>query len=361
MPQFRADLERIARYVPGRGEREIMREFGMERVVKLASNECPYAPFPEVVQAVAEAAAGINRYPDTTYHDLTDAIGMYVGVDPAAILVGGGGTELLMAAAMAVGGPSTTAVYATPSFVMYRISTAVSGARPIEIPLDEAQRHDLDEMASALQPDTTVVYICNPNNPTGTHVSGAALRRFVAQVPESVLIVVDEAYREFVDAHDYESLADHAPTAPNLVVLRTFSKVFGLAGLRIGYLVGNPEVLASVRRTQLPFTVTDLAQVAAVEALRHKDRLKERVEQNAIGRARLVAEFSSRGLATADSQTNFVFVDPGVDPAAFADAMLRRGVIVRPTGTPWVRVTVGTDREIDTFLGALDGALQDMR
>lgn len=282
---------------------------------------------------------------------------MNLGVDPAAVLVGGGGTELLVAAALAVGGPATSALYAAPSFVMYRIGTALSGARAIEVPLDSAHRHDLDAMGAAIEPDTTVVYICNPNNPTGTHVSGTALRRFVSRVPDSVLVVVDEAYREFADAHDYESLASLAADSPNLVVLRTFSKVYGLAGLRIGYLVGNPDLLSSIRRTQLPFTVTDLARLAAVEAMRHTDLLKERVEQNAAGRARLVAGLSTRGLRLADTQTNFVFVNPGVDPNPLAEALLRQGVIIRPTGTPWVRVTVGTDEEIDTFFSALDMAL----
>ncbi len=356
MPSFRTDLDRIAPYVPGRGEQEILREYGLDQVIKLASNECPLPPFPEVVDAIARAAEGINRYPDTTFHALSAAISAHLGVPRESILLGGGGTGLLLATALAVGGPHTSAVYASPSFVMYRIGTAISGSRPIEVPLDGSHRHDLDAMAAAVEPDTSLVYICNPNNPTGTHVASEAVRAFIAALPPTVLVVVDEAYCEFADASDYESLVTEAAASPNLVVLRTFSKVFGLAGLRIGFLVGHPEVLSSLRRTQLPFTVTDLAQVAALEALRQPQRVADRVVENARGREQLRAGLANLGLTTADSQTNFVFVDPGLDPGVLAEDMVRRGVIIRPTGTPWVRITVGTQAENVACLTALRAA-----
>ena len=361
MPTFRADLDRIAPYVPGRGEQEILREYGLDHVIKLASNESPLPPFPEVVEAIAQAAAGINRYPDTTFHELRTAISEHLGIAGESILLGGGGTGLLLATALAVGGPDTSAVYAAPSFVMYRIGTAISGSRAIEVPVDGGHRHDLDAMAAAVEADTSLVYICNPNNPTGTHVSSEAIRSFVDGLPESVLVMVDEAYCEFADASDYESLVTEAATSPNLVVLRTFSKVFGLAGLRIGFLVGHPELLSSLRRTQLPFTVTDMAQVAALEALRQPQRVADRVVENARGRKQLMAGLASMGLAIADSQTNFVFVVPGVDPGALTEGMVRRGVIIRPTGTPWVRITVGTEAENEACLTALDATRAALR
>ena len=357
MPTYRSDLDRITRYVPGRGEQEILREYQLDAVIKLASNESPLPPFPEVVAAIQKAAGGVHRYPETVYTDLAGAVSDHLGVSPENLWFGGGGASLLLHTALAVGGPGTSAVYGDPSFVVYRMGTAIAGATSIEVPLDPEHKHDLPAMAAAIRPDTTVVYICNPNNPTGTYVPTDAVRRFVSDVSESVLVVVDEAYFEFVDRSDYRSMVAEAATSPNMVVMRTFSKIYGLAGLRIGYLVGHPEVLAALRRTQLPFTVTSLAQDAAVESLRHPDEVARRLALNAAGIRHLIEGLVSRGIPVADSVTNFVYMRPPIEAATFVEAMLRRGVIIRPTGSPWVRITVGTAAENAACLAAIGAVL----
>ena len=249
-------------------------------------------------------------------------------------------------------------MYASPSFVVYRMGTAIAGASPIEVPLDAGHKHDLTAMAAAIRPDTTVVYVCNPNNPTGTYVATEEVREFVAGLPESVLVVVDEAYFEFVDRGDYRSMVEQAAESPNMVVMRTFSKIYGLAGLRIGYLVGHPEVLAALRRTQLPFTVTGIAQDAAIESLRHPAEVARRLALNAAGIRQLSEHLRSRSIPTADSVTNFVYMLPPIDAAEFVEAMLRQGVIVRPTGSQWVRITVGTEEENAACLAAIDRIIE---
>jgi histidinol-phosphate aminotransferase len=280
----------------------------------------------------------------------------HLGVDPDRLLFGGGSNELMLVTALAVGGPGTSAVFADPSFGLYRIATRVAGAEPRPVVLDGAHRHDLEAMRAAVTDDTTVVYVCNPNNPTGTHVAAPDLYRFIDSVPERVLVVVDEAYIEFARAVDCASALPLAAERDNVVVARTFSKVYGLAGLRVGYMVGHPAIFTELRKVQLPFTVSTPAQVAAMEAIRHQDRLDDRVSLNAAAMKIFTEELAVRDIPFADSQTNFVYLRP---PAASLDAaLLRRGVIVRPQPEGWIRVTVGTDQENRRFFAALDDALE---
>ena len=355
MPTFRSDLEAILPYRPGRPIGEVMREYGIDEVVKLASNENPLPPFPEVQAAVAAAAAGLNRYPDNDTFELTAAIAGHLDVDPARVWTGGGTNTLMLATALAVGGPGTSAVYAWPSFGLYRSGSQIAHTEGIEGPLDAGHRHDLDRMRAAVRADTTIVYVCNPNNPTGTHVAAKSLFAFVDSIPDRVLVVVDEAYCEYAQAVDYHTALPLTRERENVLVARTFSKVYGLAGLRCGYMVGAPATLAELRRVQLPFTVGSLAQVAAVEALRHQDRVAERAERNAAGLKLFFEELAERGIPFADSQANFVYLRPGDDGEATAAALLPHGVIVRPMGDPgWIRVTVGTDAENRAFFRALD-------
>lgn len=353
MPKFREDLQSIQIYRPGKPIEEVSRELGITEIVKLASNESPLPPFPEVTEAISAAASSLNRYPENSAHLLVNALADRFGLTPDHFWVGAGSTELLAGIALATGGPGTSAVYADPSFVMYPIGTAMAGATGIPVPLDDAMRLDLDAMAAAVRPDTTVVYVCNPNNPTGTHRPHADVTAFIRAVSDEVLVVVDEAYFDYVTAPDYASALDLALERDNVVALRTFSKVYGLAGLRVGYAIGNPATLAMARRTQRPFSVNSLAQVAAVSALAHSDRLDERVKANAIGRDDLESALSERGLDYAPSQANFVMFRPAGDAAALADRILRQGVIVRRLGD-LIRVTVGTEAENARFVAALD-------
>lgn len=353
MPRYRSALESIPRYVPGRPIEEVARELGITSVEKLASNECPTEPFPEVLEAVIAAAPSVNRYPDTSQYALTEAIAAHHRIDPASVWVGAGSSEILRCAALSLGGPGTSAVFAHPSFVMYVIATLIAHAEPISVPLNDSFDHDLDAMLEALRDDTTVVYLCNPNNPTGGIRSGEEIRSFLGALDEEVTVIVDEAYAEYVTDTRFESMIEVACTSPNVLVARTFSKVYGLAGLRVGYGIGHPDLIDNLRVTQAPFSVTTLAQTAALEALKHQRLVTNRVTTNAMGRAFLTRELAARGFSVAPSEANFVYFEPEGGAPEMYDALLRRGVIVRVLGEG-VRVTVGTEPENKHFVEALD-------
>ncbi len=353
MPTFRPDLGAIPVYQPGRTPDEVRRDFGLETVIKLASNECPYPPFPPVVEAVARAASGVNRYPDNGTVDLRAALADFLDVAEDQLWLGGGSNELMYVTALAVGGPGTSAVYAAPSFGLYRIATRLAMAEGIEVPLDPELRHDLDEMLAAIRADTSVVYVCNPNNPTGTHLAAEAIDAFVAAVPSRVLVVIDEAYNEFVTAGDFSTARPWALRRENVVVAHTFSKAYGLAGLRAGYFIGRPETLNELRRIQLPFSVSSLAQVAAIEAIKHQDLVAERRQANRAGRQLIVDGLSRLGLVPAQSQANFVYVRPPMPATELFEALQKRGVIVRDVGGA-VRISVGAEEENHRLLAALD-------
>ncbi|HUO45828.1 MAG TPA: histidinol-phosphate transaminase [Acidimicrobiia bacterium] len=352
MPVIRPGVSEIAPYEAGRPIEEVARSMGVDPagIIKLASNESPLPPFPEVVEAIARAASGVNRYPDNGWHDLSRALASHLNVAPDQLMFGGGSSELLRVIALALGGPGTSAVYAWPSFVIYRLASIIAGTDRIEVPLKD-HVHDPGAMLAAIREDTNVLYFCNPNNPTGTYVAGADLIGLIEAVPERVLVVIDEAYYEYVTAADYATALPEALARPNVVVARTFSKVYGLAALRVGYAIGQAETLRELRRAQAPFTVSSLAQVAATVALQYPDQVEDRVRANAEERERLEKELGGRHIEYVPSQANFVFLRHGA--SAFED-FLRAGVIVRAMGGEWIRVTVGTPEENDRFLATVD-------
>jgi histidinol-phosphate aminotransferase len=353
--RFRADIETIEPYRPGRSIEDVAAAYGLGDVVKLASNESPEPPFPEVQAAIAAATGSLNRYPDNRKPRMTAALAEFHGVPPERIWCGGASNELTLMASLAMGGPGTSAVHAWPSFGLYRIGSRAAFAADLAVRLDAAHRHDLGAMQSAVRVDTTIVFVCNPNNPTGTHVPGDALEAFIDALPEDVLIVVDEAYAEYVTAGDYRTMLPLAAQRPNVMVTRTFSKVYGLAGLRIGYAITAPETIANFRRIQLPFSVNSLGEVAAVEALRHQDRVAERAKRNSEAIAYLTDQLRTRGYEVADSQTNFVYVGFGDEADAAVDHLHRAGIIVRPVLPPgYLRITAGTPEENERLVAALD-------
>jgi histidinol-phosphate aminotransferase len=356
MPRFRRDVQEIARYQPGQPIEEVAREIGLDPgdIAKLASNESPLPPFPEVQEAIADAAADVHRYPDDECHYLRQAVATHLDVPPDHLWFGGGSTELIGCTAQAVGGPGMSAVYAWPSFVMYPLATKIAGAGGVAVPLDDRLCHDLEAMTEAVRSDTTIVYVCNPNNPTGTYVSGEALYEFVDALPNDVLVLVDEAYFEYVQAPDFDTAVPLALERDNVVVARTFSKVYGLAGLRVGYAVGRPETLGELHKAQIPFSVSVPAQVAAIESLRHQDRLAERVALNVEGVKLFSDELAARAIPFAESQTNFVFCRLSDDEQRAKDLFLERGIIIRPVAEGWQRVTVGTPEENRRFFEVLD-------
>lgn len=356
MPRFRPDLEGLVTYVPGRPIDEVAREFDLDpdSIVKLASNESPEGPFPGVAEAVALAVQQSNRYPDNDAFELVAVLADHLKVDQENLWLGAGSTGLLGAIAYGLGGPGTSAVYAWPSFVMYRIISRWAMTDAIEVRLDEGFALDLNAMADAINETTTVVYLCNPNNPTGTVVSSAAVATFIDSVPESVLVVVDEAYHHFVTDDRYGSAVPIALERDNVVILRTLSKVFAMAAHRIGIAIGHPGTLAALQRTQAPFTVNAIAQAAAIATLGQPDELARRVAANAAGRQDLLQALDSRNILHSHSEANFVFLRMGVDSRKAADAFLHRGIIVRPMSSGWLRVTVGLPAENEKFIVALD-------
>jgi histidinol-phosphate aminotransferase len=356
MIRIRDDVRSIAPYRPGRPIADVAREYGFDPsdIVKLASNESPLPPVRQAMAAMVEEVGGINRYPDNDCRDLRHALAPHLDVMADQLWIGGGSSELLRVIATAVGGEGTTAVYAWPSFVVYRLATVLAGATPREVSLDDDHRHDLAAMRSAIDGTTTVVYVCNPNNPTGSHLPADAIAEFVAAVPEDVLVVVDEAYHEYVTAEDYASAVPLALSRPNVIVTRTFSKVYGLAALRVGYAVGRVETITELRKAQAPFSVTSVGQVGAVASLSAADEIAHRVSENRRERSRLEGVFADLGLEYVPSQANFVYLRLGASTEETSAAFLRHGVILRPFGDGWVRVSVGSPAENDRFLAALD-------
>lgn len=353
MPTYRPDLAQIAPYEPGLPVEEVARRHGLDpaRIIKLASNESPFGPYPEALEAMTAVAAESNRYPDNEGYELRTRLAEALGVGRDSVWLGGGSSELLRTMALAVGGPGTNVVYAWPSFVVYRLGAMWAMSERREIPLDSEHRHDLEAMAKAIDDETTLVFVCNPNNPTGTHLPTDAVVDFVESLPERVTVVIDEAYQEFVAAADYRTMATLAAEHPNLIVTRTFSKVYSLAALRVGYAVAHPATIAEMRRAQAPFTVTQPGQAAAAASLGDPGRLAARVEDNARGRRLLLDALEDREILHADSQANFVWFRSRAENPFLA--YVGEGIIVRTFGDQWVRVTVGTGDENARFLEAL--------
>ena len=362
MPRFRPDIAALSPYLPGRTIEEVAAEIGIQPadIVKLASNESPDGPFPGVVETAARALAESNRYPDNDHIELARALSHWLEVPADHLWFGNGSVGLLGHIALAVGGPGTSAVYAWPSFVMYRIASQWAMSELVEVPLGDGHLLDLGAIATAIRDDTAVVYLCNPNNPTGTIVSSQAMTEFIDSTPESVLIVIDEAYHEFVTDSAYDTAIPHALVRPNVVVLRTFSKIFALAAHRVGYGVARPETITELRKAQAPFTVTQIAQVAAAASLQDREELARRVKANEAARHQLVEVLEERSLPHTRSQANFVYFELDMPGETAADRFTGLGVIVRPMSGGWLRVTIGSEAENRRFVEALDEVLADL-
>jgi histidinol-phosphate aminotransferase len=331
-------------------------------LVELASNEAPWGPLPAVAGALQGQIERLNRYPDPGKTLLRQRIADRCELPMARVAVGNGSCELLMAAADALLEPGAEVVYAWPSFSIYPHVAAQAGARAVAVPLDAEQRHDLDAMAREVTAATRMVLVCNPNNPTGTALPIDAIDAFVADLPRHVAVILDEAYIEFDALQDPGDSLDLVGRHPNLIVLRTFSKVYGLCGLRVGYALGPEEFRLAVDRVRQPFSVNSLAQAAAAEAIRHQDEVSRRVEATIVERAWLEVELEDRGLTTTDSQANFVWVGLGErEEGPIVDGLAQRGVIVRAGaalgGPGHLRVTLGTRPQNERFVAALDALL----
>jgi histidinol-phosphate aminotransferase len=331
-------------------------------LVKLASNETPWPPHPQVLEAVEAQLRTLNRYPDPENSLLRRRISERTGVPAGRVAVGNGSCEILLAAAEAMLEPGAEMVHAWPSFSIYPHMAAMAGARAITVPLNDAGEHDLEAMAREVTVATRIVIVCNPNNPSATALPPAAIDAFAAELPRHVAVILDEAYVEFSTLQDPDESIDLLDRHPNLVLLRTFSKVYGLCGLRAGYALGSEDFRLAVDRVRQPFSVNALAQAAAAEALSHVDEVERRVEQTAIERMHVESALDERGLDSTDSQANFSWVSLGDrDEDEVVQGLADRGVIVRAGKALGeegrLRVTYGTRNENDRFLAALDEVL----
>jgi histidinol-phosphate aminotransferase len=344
MSLIRADLDSLPAYVPGRA---------IPGAIKLASNEVPFPPTAPVLAAIAEAAAAGNRYPDLAVTNLTARLARELGVDAARIAVGCGSVSLCQQLVqITCFEPADEVIFAWRSFEAYPIVTQIGGATAVTVPLDTEFRHDLDAMAAAVTPRTRLIMVCSPNNPTGTVVTRAELERFLAAVGPDVLVALDEAYHEYVTAPDAVDGMTLLDAHPNLVVLRTFSKAYRLAALRVGYAVATPEVATALRKVCAPFSVSTLAQAAAVAALDDAEALLAACAETITERVRVRDALLAAGYTVPPTQSNFVWLSLGERTAPFAAHCLEHKVVVRPFHPDGVRVTVSTPEENDALLAA---------
>jgi histidinol-phosphate aminotransferase len=359
---FAEKLQRMPHYEPGTSLADAAAQAETPDAIKLASNESPFPPHPAVVEAIAAAAHGVNRYPDPAAGELRRRIAERFDTDPARIAMANGSCEILLAAALALCEEGDEILYAWPSFSMYPYLPALSGAREIRVPLGEGYVHDLDAMLEQVTAATQLLLVCNPNNPTGTYIPVAEIAAFMDRVPERVTVILDEAYVEFQATDDPDATIGLLSSHPNLVLLRTFSKCYGLAGLRVGYALSTPQFRSAVDAVRQPFSVNAIAQAAAAEAILHQDDVTDRVEKNLAERLFVEEGLQELGLEAADSQANFSWFSLGDrDESEVVESLSRAGVAVRP-GTPLggpghLRVTYGTRGENQRFLSALADAL----
>jgi histidinol-phosphate aminotransferase len=347
-PRFRPILDQFAPYKPGKPP-----SASGGRTFKLSSNESPFGPLPSVIKVIAEAAGDINRYPDNRAAELTQAIAERFRVPAAHVAVGCGSVGVAQQLLEAVGDPGAEVVYAWRSFEAYPYLSDLAGVTSVRVPLRE-EAHDLGAMAEAITSRTRLVFVCNPNNPTGTVVHRTELESFLDRVPQDCLVVLDEAYTQYVTDADVPDGLDLYRDRPNLAVLRTFSKAYGLAGLRVGFLIGHEPVAAAIRKTMLAFTVNALAQAAAIASLGAEPELLERVDSVVSERERVRGELLGQGWTVPPTEANFVWLRLADDTDDFAEACDREGVSVRPFGGEGVRVSIGDREANNAFLAVAE-------
>lgn len=341
--RIREDLDDLPVYVPGKT---------FPDAIKLASNEVTFGPLPSVMAAITDAAAGVNRYPDNGMVELTAALAKELGVSPEEIKVGCGSVILCQNLILVTCRPGDEVVFGWRSFETYPLATRLVGAIPVQVPLTDDDVYDLKAMAAAVTDRTRLIFVCNPNNPTGTVVSAADLREFLQSVPSDVVVALDEAYFEYTrpDATEaYDAMELHREFA-NLVVLRTFSKAYGLAGLRVGYAIADPTVITALTKAHVPFSVSSVAQAAAQACLDAREELLARTDAVVGERTRVTAALRDAGFRVPDSQANFVWLDLRERSVDFAQAAVDAGVVVRPFAGDGVRVTVTDPHENDRFI-----------
>ncbi len=353
-PSYISDIKP---YVPGKPVEELERELGIKDSVKLASNENPLGPSPLALKAVldhvmnSKSSSSLNRYPDGSGYYIKRALSEKLSVSEEEIILGNGSNELIDIAIRTFIQPADEAVMAHPSFVVYPMSVQAVGGKPVLIPLKN-YIHDLDAMADAVTPKTKMFFIANPNNPTGTINRREEFDRLMKRLPDGVLVVADEAYYEYVTDHEYADSMKHFRSGRDILILRTFSKMYGLAGLRIGYGIARKDIIVEMNKLRPPFNTNSVAQNAALWALKDEEHLKSTMQVNEQGKSFLYKELDSLGLEYVPTEANFIYIT-GQNSGILYNKLLRQGVIVRPVGPEEIRVTIGLPEENKRFIEAL--------
>ena len=360
--KWKQQIYEMKAYQPGKPMEEVKKEFGLEEVVKLASNENPYGFSPKVKAFLANDHSNHAIYPDGYAQELRTAVANHLNVKETQLIFGNGSDDLIAIITRALLYPGVNTVMATPSFSQYRHNAEIEGAEIREVPSKDG-KHDLVAMLEAIDEQTSVVWVCNPNNPTGTIVSEGELQSFLKEVPSDVLVVLDEAYIEYMDLSDSKDTLDYVNEYPNLIILRTFSKAYGLASFRVGYGIAQEDVIAKLDPVRGPFNNTILSQKVAIIALEDQAFIEQCKEQNARGKEQYIKFCEERGLNYYPSETNFILFEVKADSDVVFKEMMKRGFIIRSgnaLGIPeYIRVTIGTEEQNNKFLTLLEEVLTE--
>jgi len=354
----RPSLERIQPYKPGKPIEQLVREYGITgEIIKLASNENPLGASPNALAALSHALDEVNLYPDNSCYELINRLSEIHETPPDYITVGNGSVEIILQAALACLEPNDEVIMSEVSFIMYPIAAHIAGAVPVKIPVKD-YKHDLEAILAAITDKTKIIFIDNPNNPLGSVISRSQMDAFIERVPDHVLVVLDEAYYEYIGSMDYPRSLHYVHAGRNVLVLRTFSKIYGLAGLRVGYGFANPEIIHALSKVRLPFSVNRPAQIAALAALDDEKHVDESRALNETGKMYLAKEFERLGLEYIPPYGNFVFVRFPCETGPIYKALERRGIIVRPVGDKdALRITIGTPEQNKRLIASLEEIL----
>ncbi len=351
------NIQGITPYVPGKPIEELERELGISGSIKLASNENPLGPSTKAVASIKKAVEGLNRYPDGSGFYLSQALAKKYGVDLSQVILGNGSNELIELAVRTFVQPGEEIISADPSFVVYKMIAQAAGGTNVIVPCTN-MRHDLDAMAGRITPKTKIVFIANPNNPTGTMNTKAEMDRFMAHVPDHVLVAVDEAYCEYVTHAEYPDSLDYLKEGRNILALRTFSKIYGLAGLRIGYGITTAAIAEMMNKVRQPFNTNSLGQIGALAALSDRKHVEKSIAINNEGKQYLYQSFGQLDVAFIPTETNFILFETALDGKEVYTALLKQGVIIRPMGGKRLRVTIGLPEENKRFIAELEKILK---
>ncbi len=355
---YRDVLENIKPYVPGKPISDVQRELGLKSVIKLASNENPFGCSPKVIRAITGYLSEISLYPDGNTTLLREKLAKIHGLRPDRFVFGAGSNEIISFIAQIFLNPGDESIYAEPSFVWYETAVRATGATPVIVPLKDFT-HDLEKMKNAITEKTKIIWICNPNNPTGTIITADEQNSFLEAVPKDVVVVLDEAYYEFARVGDYPESVLLLEKYPNIIILRTFSKAFGLASLRVGYGMASSEINSYLNRIRPPFNINTLAQAASCAALDDENFVSMVIAENRKGLVQLYNAFKNLSLRFIESYANFIWVETPIPSGEMFRKLLHKGIIVRPFMGNWLRITVGSEEENNTLIKALSELVQE--